>query len=143
MHFSSPPVGQPSSLDAAREAMKITFFSLGLRWAIYAVTALALAYFAYRHNLPLLPRSAFYPLIGDKIYGLAGHVIDTFAVVGTMFGISTSLGLSAIQLNSGLQHLFAISVSHTTQVIIIAFVTLIATISVLFGISKGSKTLQR
>lgn len=143
MHFTSPPVGEPSSLDSAREAMKITFFHWGLHaWAIYAVTALTLAYFAYRHNLPLLPRSALYPLIGDKIYGIAGHIIDTFAVIGTMFGISTSLGLSAIQLNTGLEHLFSVSVSHTAQVMIIAMVTLVATISVAAGISKGIKRLS-
>ncbi|MGZ0787966.1 BCCT family transporter, partial [Pseudomonas saponiphila] len=91
MHYLAPPDATPESLIAAKEAMKITFFHWGLHaWAIYAVVALSLAYFSYRHKLPLLPRSALYPLIGERIYGPIGHTVDTFAVLGTMFGVATS-----------------------------------------------------
>src|SRR5690554_4576121 len=87
MHMMQPPVGEPGSAFAAREAMKITFFHWGLHaWAVYAIVALILAFFAYRHGLPLTLRSALYPLIGDKIYGPIGHAVDVFAVIGTEIG---------------------------------------------------------
>ena len=109
---------------SAEESMKITFFHWGLHaWSIYAVIALSLSYFSYRHNLPLLPRSILHPLIGDKIYGPIGHMIDTFAVVGTMFGIATSLGIGAMQINAGLAYLFDVPVGASSQVAIIAAVT--------------------
>ena len=93
MHFSSPPIGEAMTVESAREAMKITFFHWGLHaWAIYAVLAVTLAYFSYRKNLPLLPRSAFYPFLKNRIYGPIGDFIDVFAVLGTMFGVATSLG---------------------------------------------------
>ncbi len=93
MHFLSPPIGDGSTALAAREAMKITFFHWGLHaWAIYAIVAMILAYFAYRHGLPLTLRSALYPLIGERIYGPIGHAVDIFAIIGTVLGVATSLG---------------------------------------------------
>ncbi|WP_058835593.1 BCCT family transporter [Luteimonas abyssi] len=143
MHYAEPPVGDPETLAAARQAMRITFFHWGIHaWAIYAVVALSLAYFAYRHGLPLRIRSSLYPLIGDRIHGPIGHAVDTFAVLGTIFGLATSLGLGVIQINSGLNYLFDIEVGITTQVILISIITLIATGSVVSGLDKGVRRLS-
>ncbi|MGI0115389.1 choline BCCT transporter BetT [Zooshikella sp. RANM57] len=143
MHFLSPPVGDASTVEAAREAMKITFFHWGLHaWAIYAIVALILAFFSYRHSLPLTLRSALYPMIGEKIYGPIGHAVDIFAVIGTVFGVATSLGYGVLQVNSGLNHLFDIPVDVTTQVFLIIGVTLLAIISVTTGLDKGIRILS-
>src|SRR5690606_20355782 len=106
------------------------------------VVALSLAYFSYRHGLPLRIRSALYPLIGKRIYGPIGHAVDTFAVLGTLFGLATSLGFGVIQINSGLNFLFDISVSATTQIILIIVITLIATGSVVSGLDRGIRRLS-
>lgn len=138
MHYASPPVGDPETLEAARQAMKITFFHWGMHaWAIYAVVALSLAYFAFRHNLPLSIRSALYPLIGERIYGPAGHAVDTFAVLGTLFGVATSLGFGVLQVNAGLNYLFDVPQTITVQVVLITVITLIATTSVVMGLDGG------
>ncbi len=143
MHYVSPPVGDGATVEAAREAMRITFFHWGVHaWAIYAVVALSLAYFAFRHNLPLTIRSALYPLIGDRIYGPIGHAVDTFAVLGTIFGVATSLGFGVMQINSGLDYLFGVPVSPTTQVILIASITAIATVSVGLGLDTGIRRIS-
>lgn len=144
MHFIAPPLGEPESIAAAREAMKITFFHWGMHaWSIYAVVALSLAYFSFRHDLPLTLRSAFYPLIGERIYGPIGHSIDILAVIGTLFGIATSLGLGVMQINAGLHHLFDVPVSMGVQLVLIAVVTAIATISVGAGLDAGIRRLSQ
>ncbi|VXA56873.1 glycine betaine transport protein [Acinetobacter proteolyticus] len=143
MHYVSPPSGDPESVDAAQQALRITFFHWGLHaWAIYAVVGLALAYFAYRHNLPLKTRSALYPIIGKKIYGPWGDGIDTFATIGTVFGVATSLGFGVTQINSGLHYLFGIEQSSNVQVILIIFVSALASMSVFLGLDKGVKRLS-
>lgn len=144
LHFSLPPDGAPETVDAARQAMQIAYFHWGVHiWGIYGSVGLVLAYFAYRHGLPLSIRSALYPLIGDKIYGWPGHVVDVFAILGTMFGLATSLGLSVIQINAGLHYLWpVVPVSTTVQVIAIAVITLAATFSVAAGMDKGIKNLS-
>ena len=143
MHFSAPPVGEPQSIEAAQEAMKITFFHWGLHaWAIYSLLAVMLAYFCYRKDLPLLPRSLFYPFIGERIYGPLGHMIDTFSIIGTMFGVATSLGFGVTQVNAGLSYLFDLPQSVTVQVILIAIITSFATISVVLGLDGGIKKLS-
>ncbi|BDM65082.1 choline transporter [Shewanella sp. NFH-SH190041] len=143
MHFLAPPDATPQSIAAAKEAMKITFFHWGIHaWAIYAVVGLSLAYFSYRHKLPLLPRSALYPLIGERIYGPIGHAVDTFAVLGTMFGVSTSLGFGVLQVNSGLHYLVGLPIGAGVQVALIIGITLIATLSVFSGLDKGVKRLS-
>ena len=143
MHYVSPPVGEGSTVEAAREAMKITFFHWGVHaWAIYAVVALSLAYFAFRHNLPLTIRSAFYPLIGERIYGPTGHAIDTFAVLGTIFGVATSLGFGAMQVGSGLNYLFDLPNTVWMHVVIIAVITGIATVSVALGLDSGIRRIS-
>ena len=143
MHYASPPVGDGMTIESAREALKITFFHWGLHaWSIYAVVAVTLAYFSYRKDLPLLPRSAFYPLIGDKIYGNIGHCIDTFAVIGTMFGVATSLGFGVTQVNAGLSYLFQVPQDVSIQVGLIGIITLLATVSVVLGLDGGIKKLS-
>lgn len=143
MHFLSPPLGEPGTIEAAKEAMKLTFFHWGLHaWAIYAIVALILAFFGYRHNLPLTLRSALYPIIGDRIYGIAGHIIDVFAILGTIFGVATALGYGVLQVNSGLNYLFDVEISTQVQVILIIAITALATISVATGLDKGIRRLS-
>ncbi|MBO1924847.1 choline BCCT transporter BetT [Thiomicrorhabdus sp. 6S3-12] len=144
MHFLTPPDADPGTIEAARDAMKITFFHWGLHaWAIYAIVALILAFFSYRHGLPLTLRSALFPLIGERIYGPIGHAVDVFAVIGTIFGIATSLGYGVLQMNSGLHYLFdSIPVSVTAQIILIAVVTAMAAVSVATGLDKGIRRLS-
>ncbi|MDO4905241.1 MAG: choline BCCT transporter BetT [Lautropia sp.] len=143
MHFAAPPEGSAATVDAAQQAMRITFFHWGIHaWAVYAIVALSLAYFAYRHGLPLRIRSCLYPLIGDRIHGPLGHAVDTFAVLGTIFGLATSLGLGVIQINSGLNYLLGVEVTLTAQVILIVAITLIATASVVSGLDKGVRRLS-
>lgn len=143
LHFSSPPVGEGGTIDAARNAMQLAFFHWGLHaWAIYAVMGLALAYFSFRHGLPLTVRSALYPLIGDRIYGWMGHVVDIFAVFGTMFGVATSLGLGVMQVNAGLNYLLGVEMDIAVQLGLIAGITLLATGSVVSGINAGIRRLS-
>jgi len=144
MHYVAPPTADPYSVEATREALKMTFFHWGLHgWAIYAVVALILAYFSFRHNLPLTLRSAFHPLIGDKIYTWRGDIIDSFAVISTIFGVTTSLGFGVMQINSGLNYLFGIEVSQTVQLFIIIFIICLALVSVCSGLDKGIKRLSQ
>lgn len=143
MHFSSPPVGEALTIPAAKEAMKLTFFHWGLHaWAIYSLLAVILAYFCYRKDLPLLPRTILYPFIGERIYGPLGHMIDTFSIIGTMFGVATSLGFGVTQVNAGLSYLFDLPQSVTVQVVLIAIITSFATISVVLGLDGGIKKLS-
>ena len=143
MHYVSPPTAEKESLEAIKEAMKITFFHWGFHaWAIYAIVALILGYFCYRQGLPLTLRSALHPIIGDRIYGWPGHLVDIFAVVGTVFGVATSLGLGATQVNAGLNYLFSVDVSQTNQLIIMLVITALASISVATGLDKGIKLLS-
>lgn len=143
MHFTSPPVGDGGTISAAREAMAITFFHWGLHaWAIYAVVGLALAYFSFRYGLPLTIRSALFPLLGDRINGPLGHAADVFAVLGTMFGVATSLGLGVLQINAGLAHLFGVPQSTGVHLVLISIITLCATASVVSGLDAGIKRLS-
>ena len=144
MHYVAPPTADPYSVEATREALKMTFFHWGLHgWAIYAVVALILAYFSFRHNLPLTLRSALHPLIGDKIYTWRGDIIDSFAVISTIFGVTTSLGFGVMQINSGLNYLFGIEVNQTVQILIVVFIIGLALISVCSGLDKGIKRLSQ
>ena len=143
MHFLSPPVGEGGTAAAAREAMKITFFHWGLHaWAIYAIVAMILAYFSFRQGLPLTLRSALYPLIGERIYGPIGHAVDIFAIIGTVLGVATSLGLGVTQINTGLNHLYGLPISVPVQIALIAGTTVLATISVVTGLDKGVRRLS-
>lgn len=143
MHYVTPPAGEPETVLAAQQSMRVTFFHWGLHaWAIYTLVGLSLAYFAYRHQLPLKIRSALYPLIGQKIYGPIGDGVDTFATIGTVFGVATTLGFGVTQINSGLNYLFGIEQAPSTQVILIIVVSTMAATSVFFGLDKGIKRLS-
>ncbi|TWE07584.1 choline/glycine/proline betaine transport protein [Pseudomonas sp. AG1028] len=143
MHFLAPPVGEAQTVAAAKEAMNVTFFHWGLHaWAIYAIVALILAYFSFRHNLPLTLRSALYPLIGDRIYGPIGHAVDIFAVIGTVLGVATSLGYGVMQINTGLNHLYGIPATTTVQLLLLTGTMGLATISVVSGLDKGIRILS-
>jgi BCCT family betaine/carnitine transporter len=129
--------------EAAHQAMNATMFHWGLHpWAIYAVVALSLAFFSYNKGLPLTIRSAFYPLIKEHSWGPFGHLIDTVAVLATLFGLATSLGFGAQQASAGLAFLFGFEAGITTEVAIIIIVTAIALISVLRGLDGGVKVLS-
>ena len=142
-HFANPPYTDARSTDAAREAINITFFHWGLHaWAVYIVIGLSLSYFSYRHGLPLTIRSTLYPLLGERVHGPIGHVVDILAVFGTVFGLATSLGLGVMQINAGLEYLNLLGQSTTNQVILIVLITLAATVSVVTGVNKGIRRLS-
>jgi betaine/carnitine transporter, BCCT family len=129
--------------EARRMALAATSYHWALHpWAIYAVVALALALFTYNKGLPLSIRSAFYPLLGERVWGWWGHVIDITAVFATLFGLATSLGLGAQQANAGLAHIYGIPNGLTTQVFLIIGITAIALVSVLRGLDGGVKVLS-
>ncbi|WP_010542437.1 BCCT family transporter [Dietzia alimentaria] len=144
-HFATPPRGgvEPGSTDAARQAIGFTLYHFGLHtWTIFALPALAFAYFIYKRKMPPRVSSIFAPLLGDKIFGPIGRTIDVVALVGTVFGVATSVGLGTLQINAGLNELFGIAMSATVQVLIIAVVTTIACVSVAAGLEKGIKRLS-
>ncbi|WP_339925319.1 BCCT family transporter [uncultured Cyclobacterium sp.] len=142
-HFMSPPLTEGGTAMAAQEAMNFTFLHWGFHaWGVYALVGLSLAYFTYSHGLPLTIRSVFYPIMGNKIYGKWGDLIDIFAVLATLFGLATSLGLGVQQIAAGLAHVFGISSGIVTQVSLIVGITLVATISVVLGVDKGVKFLS-
>ncbi|UAW97897.1 BCCT family transporter [Halopseudomonas nanhaiensis] len=144
LHYASPPAGAPETLDAAKQAMQIAYFHWGFHiWAIYGLVGLVLAYFSFRHGLPLSMRSALYPLIGERIHGPIGHTVDVFAILGTLFGIATTLGLSVAQINAGINYLWPeVPVATWVQIVAIAAITALALISVVAGLDKGVKNLS-
>lgn len=141
--YGTPLNVEPETPAAAKTSLGAAMFHWGLHpWAIYALVGLALAFFAYNHDMPLTIRSAFYPLLGDRCWGWPGHIIDTLAVLATIFGLATSLGLGAKQAASGLNFLFDIPATLTTQVLVIAGVTGVAVVSVVRGLDGGVKVLS-
>ncbi len=128
---------------ARRLGMAATIYHWGLHpWAIYAVLALGLALFAYNKGLPLTVRSLFYPILGERVWGWPGHVIDILAVFSTIFGLATSLGIGASQAAAGLNSLFGIPLGNTTEVVLVLGITAIALTSVVAGLDKGVKRLS-
>ncbi|WP_318640815.1 BCCT family transporter [Flavobacterium ardleyense] len=143
--FMNPPrlAADAAPTAIAQEAINFSFLHHGIHgWAIYSVIGLSLAYFTYNRKMPLTIRSAFYPLLGDRIYGWIGDVIDVIAVVATLFGLATTMGFGVGQINAGFNHVFGIANSLPTQYLIILGITLIATISVVSGVNKGVKFLS-
>ncbi len=129
--------------EAKRMALAATSYHWALHpWAIYAVVALALALFTYNKGLPLSIRSAFYPILGERVWGWWGHLIDIVAVFATLFGLATSLGLGAQQANAGLEFVYGIPNSTTAQVVLIVLITCFALISVVRGLDGGVKVLS-
>lgn len=143
MHLSNPPVGEGGTIEAARRAVPLAFFHWGIHaWAIYAVMGLGVAYFAFRKGLPLALRSTLYPLLGERIHGWWGHTVDILAVLGTLFGLATSLGLGAMQINAGLHHLFDAPISVGVQLTLIVVITAAATLSLVSGVDRGIRRLS-
>jgi len=124
--------------------MAATIFHWGLHpWGIYAVVALALAIFSFNKGLPLTMRSIFYPILGERVWGWQGHVIDILAVFATLFGLATSLGIGASQATAGLGYLFGIPDNNVTMVLLIAGITAVALMSILAGVDKGVQRLSQ
>ena len=144
LHLQNPPGAAGMTPEGAQRALDLTLLHWGFHvWGIYALVGLSLAYFTFNRGLPLTIRSAFQPLIGDRIYGPIGSFIDVLAVVATMFGIATSLGLGVAQINAGLAYVFGLEFSHSAQMLLIAFITAVATASVASGVDKGIKRLSQ
>jgi choline/glycine/proline betaine transport protein len=138
MHYLSPPIGQGGTPESMALAMRIVFFHWGIHaWVVFAICGLALAYFQFRKGLPFLISSAFYPLIGEKIYGPIGKAIDVLSVFATVFGVATSLGLGSSQIATGLQYIWGIKSSPGTISIIIAIMTVIFTLATVSGLHKA------
>ena len=145
LHNPSPLFGVEglSTAESAQAAMATTFFHWGIHpWAVYAVVGLGLAFFAYNRGLPLTIRSVFYPLIGNKIYGFWGNIIDILSVMATLIGLATSLGLGVAQVNAGLNYLFDVQISVSVQVALVVGITGLATTSVVMGLDGGVKRLS-
>ena len=141
--YMQPPEGAGQTMEAARQAMVWTLFHYGVTgWSMYALMGIALGYFSYRYNLPLTIRSALYPIFGKRINGPIGHTVDIAAVIGTIFGIATTLGIGVVQLNYGLNVLFDVPEGFTAQAALIVLSVIIATISVTSGVDKGIRILS-
>lgn len=141
--YGMPLGAEPGTPEAGRLAFSATLFHWGLSpWAIYAVVGLSLGFFAHNKGLPLSIRSAFYPLIGERVWGWPGHVIDLFAVVSTVFGLATTIGLGATQAASGLGYMFDFTPNIWTQVTLIIVMTGLAVLSVIRGLDGGVKFLS-
>ncbi|MFG8946418.1 choline BCCT transporter BetT [Pseudomonas aeruginosa] len=142
-HFLQPPQGEAGTQEAARQAMELLFLHWGLHgWGVFALVAMALAYFAYRHNLPLALRSALYPLIGKRINGPVGYTVDCFGIIATVFGLGADMGFGVLQLNSGLDYLYAIPHTHPVQMALIVLMMGAAISVAVSGVDKGIRNLS-
>ena len=145
-HFSAPPHGlaEPRSQEAELLALETTYFHWGFNgWAIYAVMGLALAYFTFRKGTPNLVSATFTPLLGDRASETPlGRTIDSLAIFATLFGTATSLGLGALQINSGLNFLWDVTVSNTVGVVIIIVITALFVLSAVSGVERGIQFLS-
>ena len=142
--YMVPPTGDPETVAAAREATVWTLFHYGLSgWGLYALMGMALGYFTYRMNLPLAVRSALYPIFGRRVDGGLGHAVDTAAVLGTIFGVATSLGIGVVFLNQGLNILFDVPVGLGAQIGLVVLAVAMAAISATTGVDKGIRFLSQ
>lgn len=142
-NFSTPPVPAVNEAQQAHNALVYTYLHWGLHaWAIYAIIGLALAFFTFTRKLPLSIRSVFFPILGNRIYGPFGNIIDVLSVVPTLFGLATSLGFGVKQIATGLSFLFGTPNEIWVQVALIAVITLAATTSVVLGLDKGVRVLS-
>ncbi len=141
--YFSPPQGGGETREAAEQAVVYALFHYGVTgWAMYALMGMAFGYYAYRLNMPLAIRSALYPLIGKRIHGPVGNAVDIAAMLGTVFGIATSLGIGVVQLNYGLKLLFGWEEGPTTQIALVVVAVAVATLSAVSGVDKGIKRLS-
>ena len=142
--YMVPPTGDPETIAAAREATVWTLFHYGLSgWGLYALMGMALGYFTYRMNLPLAVRSALYPIFGRRVDGTLGHAVDTAAVLGTIFGVATSLGIGVVFLNQGLNILFDVPVGLGAQIGLVVLAVAMAAVSATTGVDKGIRFLSQ
>ena len=142
-HYDNPPMPVADHSERASQAMLFTFLHYGLHgWAPYVIIGLALAFFTYNKGLPLTISSLFYPLFGDRIQGWIGHLIDVIAVIATLFGLATTLGLGVQQIGSGLNFLFGFANNTSLQIMLIGVITIVATTSVVLGLEKGVRFLS-
>ena len=133
----------PGTVDAAVSAVRVTIFHWGLHgWGLYVLVGLSLAYFAYRHDLPLTLRTALYPVLKHRIYGPWGHLIDLIGVFGTIFGLATSLGLGVTPIAAGLENLGWMENTQTNQLILVAIITAMGTASAASGVGRGVRILS-
>nr|WP_232284162.1 choline BCCT transporter BetT [Saccharomonospora glauca] len=143
-HYLAPPEGQGQTAEAARQAVVWTLFHYGITgWAMYALMGMVLGYFAFRYRLPLAIRSALYPIIGKRIHGRFGDTVDLAAIMGTIFGISVSLGIGVVQLNYGLRFMFGIPEGTAAQIGLVVVAVLMATVSAVSGVDKGIRRLSQ
>ena len=142
-HMLQPPQGEAGTQEAARQAMQLLFLHWGLHgWGVFAFVGMALAYFAYRHNLPLALRSALYPLIGKRINGPIGYAVDGFGIIATIFGLGADMGFGVLHLNSGLDYLFGIAHTQWVQVILITLMMGAAILVAVSGVDKGVRVMS-
>jgi len=142
-NYANPPVPFANDAERAQNAMVYSYLHWGLHaWGIYALIGLALAFFAFSRKLPLSIRSVFYPLLGERIYGRFGDAIDVLSVIPTLFGLATSLGFGVKQVNAGLNYVLGFPIEPWVQVVLLAVITLAATISVVLGLDKGVRVLS-
>lgn len=142
-HYLNPPVGEAGTAEAQRRAIVQTFMHWGISgWGLYVLMGMSLAYFSYRHRLPLAIRSTLYPLLGKRIYGPIGNLVDITAVLATVFGIATALGIGVIQMNYGLTYLFGVPEGLAAQIMLILLVVTMATLSVVTGVERGIRRLS-
>jgi glycine betaine transporter len=142
-HYLSPPLGTGETPEAARTAMRYAFFHWGLQpWGIYTVIALALAYFQFRKGYKGLISWTFYPILGERVNGPIGKMIDILAILATVFGVATSLGLGTLQINGGLNYIFGLPNTTFYQILIIAIVTVLFLISATTGLDRGIRYLS-
>ncbi len=142
--YVAPPVGEGETVEAAREATVWTLFHYGISgWGLYVLMGLALAFFAYRRHLPLAVRSALQPLFGKRVDGALGHAVDTATVLGTIFGVATSLGIGVVFLNVGLNLLFDVSIGTGAQIALVVLAVAMATVSATTGVDKGIRFLSQ
>src|SRR5699024_4262206 len=142
-YIKTPPTAEPGTREALEDSLRITFFHYGIHaWVIYAIIALVLAYFTFRHRKPALVSSALEPIFGDKIKGVWGTVIDVIAVFATIVGVATTLGFGATQINGGFTYLFDVTSGFWVQLIIIIVVTALFMLSAYSGLGKGIKYLS-
>jgi len=142
--YLTPPRGEGGTLEAAQEATVWTLFHYGISgWGMYALMGMALAYFAYRRNLPLAIRSALYPVFGKRIHGALGSAVDLAAVLGMIFGVAASLGIGVVLLNYGLTFLFGIPEGTAAQIGLVAVAVVMATVSAVSGVDRGIKLLSQ
>ena len=142
-HLMQPPQGEAGTVEAGRQAMQVLFLHWGLHgWGVFAFVGMALAYFAYRHNLPLALRSALYPLIGKRINGPIGYAVDGFGIIATVFGLGADMGFGVLHLNSGLDYLFGVAHTQWVQVALIALMMGAAVMVAVAGVEKGVRVMS-